>query len=93
MTADDGQVVARAPGRVNLIGDHTDYTGGWCLPIAIDRWVEVAVRPEPGSTAVVLHSEATGTEVTVPLAVRDVGGFEPEWGRYVAAVDAYPSPA
>ena len=38
-------VVARAPGRVNLIGDHTDYTGGLCLPMAIDRWVEVAGRP------------------------------------------------
>ena len=39
------QVVARAPGRVNIIGDHTDYTGGLCLPMAIDRGVTVEGRP------------------------------------------------
>ena len=31
----------RAPGRVNLIGDHTDYTGGLVFPIAINRWTEI----------------------------------------------------
>lgn len=36
-------LVAEAPGRVNLIGEHTDYNGGFVLPIAIDRTVAVAL--------------------------------------------------
>ena len=37
-------VVVSAPGRVNLIGEHTDYNGGFVLPCAVDRRVAVAVR-------------------------------------------------
>jgi galactokinase len=78
--------VARAPGRVNLIGEHTDYTGGLCFPIAIDRWVEVTVHPDPGGDRVRLTSEALGSTVEVPLDGGDVVATEPEWGRYVAGV-------
>lgn len=39
----------RAPGRVNLIGEHTDYNDGFVLPVAIDREIVVAMAPRPGS--------------------------------------------
>ena len=46
----------RAPGRVNLIGDHTDYNDGFVLPFAIE--LECVVRSEPASDGVVrLRSE------------------------------------
>src|SRR5438045_6079563 len=46
---------ARAPGRVNLIGEHTDYNDGFVLPMAIDREICIALRPRPDAK-VVLHS-------------------------------------
>jgi galactokinase len=78
-------IVARAPGRVNLIGDHTDYTGGFCLPIAIDRRVEVEVRPND-SRMIAMRSDAEATTVEIPIDVVHASTVKPEWGRYVAAV-------
>ena len=81
----DTAVTARAPGRVNLIGDHTDYTGGLCFPIAIDRRVEIIGRRIPNDDEVRLTSDGL-PDAVVPLDVTDAAATEPEWGRYVAGV-------
>ena len=77
-------IVARAPGRVNLIGDHTDYTGGLVMPMAIDRWTEV--RGERGGDRVVLRSIDAAEPAVIPLDIDDPRKVEPEWARYVAGV-------
>lgn len=52
-------VLVKAPGRVNLIGEHTDYNDGLVLPIAIDRHLRVEASRLPGRE-IRLHSEAFG---------------------------------
>ncbi len=62
--------VVRAPGRVNLIGEHTDYNDGFVLPMAIDRAVWIAMRPRP-DRRVVCHS--LDLDQTVPFSLDDIG--------------------
>lgn len=79
-------VTAVAPGRVNLIGEHTDTTGGLVLPLAID--LATTVTGEPGGAYVVLTSDDEPEPAVVPLDVGDPAEVEPPWARYVAGVVA-----
>ena len=85
-------VVARAPGRVNIIGDHTDYTGGLCLPMAIDMGVTIEGRRIAGGP-VQLTSDSEPEPAVVPLDAAEPSRLEPAWARYVAGVVAQVRPA
>ena len=89
--------VWRAPGRVNLIGEHTDYNNGFVLPFAIDRSALVAVRlrrpdqePEDEADVVRLASTFAPKEGGLSRAEFSTGGLEPGaaggWESYPAGV-------
>lgn len=79
------EIVASAPGRVNIIGEHTDYNGGQVLPIAIDRRTYVAMRRAPDSptSSVCSTSEPQGGRFNAASPER-AGA----WWDYVAGVCA-----
>lgn len=74
-----------APGRVNLIGEHTDYNGGFVLPMAIDRGVFLAARPL-AAPVVRLWSSSFQGECAEFRLDGEVSPREPAWSNYVRGV-------
>jgi galactokinase len=79
-------VVTAAPGRVNLIGEHTDYNDGFVLPMAIDRYTVLAADRAPDDqTMACVFSETMGDEQ--PIALDGVvQPTLPGWAKYVRCV-------
>lgn len=82
----DGQPtwVVRAPGRVNLIGEHTDYNDGFVMPLAIDRQILIALRARDDDR-IVLRSLDFDDTLDMRPADLDTPGTA-GWGEYVKGV-------
>ena len=78
----DGAVCYASPGRVNLIGEHTDYNMGFVMPGAIDKAIYVAVKPNGGKVS---HVYSIDYDEAVEL---DMTGDKPaqQWASYVYGV-------
>ena len=88
-------IAAVAPGRVNLIGEHTDYNGGFVLPMAIERQSVVMLRPRTDKIAH-MRSTALPGEAELPVDINGetihtapIGLGEPDWSRYLRGVVAF----
>jgi galactokinase len=80
--------IVAAPGRVNLIGEHTDYNDGFVLPMAIDRYTVMAAGPHDGRDRVVrVHSAAVRDSVVLFLD-SPLHPEPPPWTNYVRGVVA-----
>jgi len=77
------QWIVRAPGRVNLIGEHTDYNDGFVLPIAIDRAIWIAGRPRTDGRVVVRSADY---DQQAEFALEGLTRGEPGWIEYLKGV-------
>lgn len=82
-------VVAAAPGRVNLIGEHIDYNNGFVLPMAIERYVIVAAAPCSDSSQehATFYSSDLHESKDIPISA-SYGPTCSGWGRYIEGVIA-----
>lgn len=76
-------VIVRSPGRVNLIGEHTDYNDGFVLPMAIDRAVWIALRPRTDGQVRVLSVDF---DSEASFALDDLRKGDLEWIEYVKGI-------
>jgi galactokinase len=75
------EMVARAPGRVNLIGEHTDYNEGFVFPAAINREMLIAASPLAGDTVEVYSLEYDQADA---FSLREIGeNSERPWANYL----------
>jgi len=81
--------IGRAPGRVNLIGEHTDYNAGLCLPIALDRSTYAAVAPRADDLVSVVSAQRSDSWQGDPARASGWAGYAAGvvWALREAGVD------
>jgi galactokinase len=80
--------IAAAPGRVNVIGEHTDYNDGFVLPMAIEFYTIMAADKRPdGKNVITFRSTSQSDAATVDLS-QPVKPSTPKWGNYPRGVVA-----
>ena len=76
-------LVVKSPGRINLIGEHTDYNHGFVLPAAIDKYIEVAIGKRTDGA---IHMVALDLEETIILHIHNLIPHATQWVNYIIGV-------
>src|SRR5690242_1811526 len=79
--------IVAAPGRVNVIGEHTDYNDGFVLPMAIDRYAVMAADISKNSNTISIHDSRAGEAAKIDIS-KNVTKGEPKWSNYIRGVIA-----
>lgn len=76
-------VWATAPGRINVIGEHTDYIDGLALPAAIDRHIAIGLHDHPGAIRIDSLDAAASTELDAHTPIGPLPPATADWVRYM----------
>ena len=84
----DPALIARAPGRVNLIGEHTDYNDGFVLPAGISRQTLAAAGPRQDARIEIVAGDLKGARAGFSVAEKVLPTTEDPWTNYVRGMAA-----
>ena len=76
-------IMYASAGRINLIGEHTDYNGGFVFPGAVDKCIMVAIRPNGTDT---VHVYSLDLDKRADFGLREEDAPKDQWARYVFGV-------
>lgn len=76
-------LVVKSPGRINLIGEHTDYNHGFVLPAAIDKFIEVAIGKRNDGC---IHMVALDLGESIILPMHNLTPHATQWVNYIIGV-------
>eukprot|EP00126_Sphaerothecum_destruens_P000879 Sdes_comp11591_c0_seq1m2783 len=81
----DPSIIVAAPGRVNLIGEHTDYNDGFVFPMALERNTVIVGRPNLSNQCRIVSGQASAGQVSsFPSRLADIKkSSPPHWTNYV----------
>lgn len=79
----NSEVIIAAPGRINLIGEHLDYNGGFVMPAAIDLNIELSFKKNQTNTCNLLSQNL---EASFSFSLENIVKSEVEWHNYILGV-------